>query len=480
MPNPYRPEPDFLDQLVLTIGIAVSKALSDARGSVREYKDLRHDLDRFVQILHHVVATYQEREHSEWLSGINSLIESVSQDCTSDLQEALHYFQSKYGPSLGGQEQRLNTTAIGKKVEYAFREKERLRKLREKLSQATQRLSLLLAIHNYKAARVDNLTLEKRYQEVLSTVEDISKDIELQSMQLSEQHASVKVLITTLTTTSDHLQWRATKDQNLAEELRNNTSSIRALSTMFETTFRLLVEERENATSQTCFRGPGPASQAPLLFEDSFGTISALPMDWLFSWEHLRSMIQNRFEHQLGHQKVIRGEYVLEDDLSGVEIMSLPWAQVMRPGKKINMAMKFQSVTEEGRSRVTEGYTCPGCEATMSVRLDSNGNVMCATTGCGMWVKHSRAKQDAPVLSGSSNSSEDGSKDAPRHFHRVSFDIFVVPSRTSRGGPRSKKYVQVWTCCFCGDSGITTRIDRCPSCAYSRCTRCQVQTTRVR
>ncbi|KAK1671953.1 hypothetical protein BDP55DRAFT_731843 [Colletotrichum godetiae] len=46
--------------------------------------------------------------------------------------------------------------------------------------------------------------------------------------------------------------------------------------------------------------------------------------------------------------------------------------------------------------------------------------------------------------------------------------------------PSSKTYVQVWTCCICGDSGMTTRIDYCPACHNIRCSRCPVQTTRVR
>ncbi|WQF89592.1 hypothetical protein CDEST_14606 [Colletotrichum destructivum] len=46
---------------------------------------------------------------------------------------------------------------------------------------------------------------------------------------------------------------------------------------------------------------------------------------------------------------------------------------------------------------------------------------------------------------------------------------------------RSSNTVKVWTCCQCGDSGMTTRVDSCPSCYYHhRCDNCVTQKVRVR
>ncbi|KZL80628.1 hypothetical protein CI238_10669 [Colletotrichum incanum] len=44
----------------------------------------------------------------------------------------------------------------------------------------------------------------------------------------------------------------------------------------------------------------------------------------------------------------------------------------------------------------------------------------------------------------------------------------------------SSSSVRVWTCCQCGDSGMTTKIDSCPSCFYRRCENCSVQKVKVR
>ncbi|KAG7038054.1 hypothetical protein JMJ77_0009856 [Colletotrichum scovillei] len=168
---------------------------------------------------------------------------------------------------------------------YAFKEKERLQKLREKLSWATHSLTLLLVTYNRNAVRVNNSTLEKRYQEVLSKVQDISEDIERQNVRLSEQHASIKVLITTSATASDHLKSKATQDQKLVQQISNNTSSVQELSAVVETTMKLLVEKRENEISTRSYSGPGRASKSHLLFEDPFGSVIEIPMEWMFCWE---------------------------------------------------------------------------------------------------------------------------------------------------------------------------------------------------
>ncbi|KAL3293591.1 hypothetical protein RB213_012019 [Colletotrichum asianum] len=41
--------------------------------------------------------------------------------------------------------------------------------------------------------------------------------------------------------------------------------------------------------------------------------------------------------------------------------------------------------------------------------------------------------------------------------------------------PSRRRYVFVWTCCFCAHSGIPVVVDPCPNCHYSRCNRCRVE-----
>ncbi|KAK2006992.1 hypothetical protein LZ32DRAFT_63698 [Colletotrichum eremochloae] len=49
-----------------------------------------------------------------------------------------------------------------------------------------------------------------------------------------------------------------------------------------------------------------------------------------------------------------------------------------------------------------------------------------------------------------------------------------------KSSSKSSTSVRVWTCCQCGDSGMTINIPSCPSCYYNRCENCQVQKVKVK
>ncbi|KAK1455573.1 hypothetical protein CMEL01_04333, partial [Colletotrichum melonis] len=194
---------------------------------------------------------------------------------------------------------------------------------------------------------------------------------------------------------------------------------------------------------ETCrrfFRGPGSNPQRLLFFEDALGVVVVLPIEWLESWEHLRSLISNRFESKMGHQKVLRGEYASEDEANGFEVTLLPWNKAIRPGRKINMAMKFRRV-EEGSKAEDHVYICPGCHAVRSDAQDDQINLK-----CGMWMRSSRTRLEGYPQSVTSSdfslTADEGSReneDDPRHYHRVLFNIFVLspPLPKETASPRT-------------------------------------------
>ncbi|KAL0768332.1 hypothetical protein CaCOL14_009307 [Colletotrichum acutatum] len=352
----------------------------------------------------------------------------------TDLQDALDYFQSKYALSLGNPHRHLNTKSIGKKIEYRFREKERLEVLQQKLSRYTQLFSVLLAIHTKKAAHVDNATMQTRIQEVVSQMDVISLDINRQGTQISEQHTSIEVLATKVDAANGYLIRQGDAKNTLTEMTKKNELCIKELASMIESKVHLLVQEREDETCHRFFSGPGSNTQRPLFFEDALGVVLTLPIEWLESWKHLRSLISNRFENRMGHRKVLRGEYALEDEANGAEVTLLPWNKAIRPGRKINMAMKFQRVEEVSKAE-DHVYICPGCKAVRSDIQDDQINLKCATPSCGMWMRSSRtrlegnpqqvAENDTSLTADEDSMEED---DDPRHFHRVLFNIFVLSS----------------------------------------------------
>ncbi|KAK2017295.1 hypothetical protein LZ32DRAFT_688219 [Colletotrichum eremochloae] len=38
----------------------------------------------------------------------------------------------------------------------------------------------------------------------------------------------------------------------------------------------------------------------------------------------------------------------------------------------------------------------------------------------------------------------------------------------------------MWTCCYCGQGGMTVVVDPCPNCRYPRCSRCRVERVQTR
>ncbi|KXH50380.1 hypothetical protein CSIM01_05438 [Colletotrichum simmondsii] len=53
-------------------------------------------------------------------------------------------------------------------------------------------------------------------------------------------------------------------------------------------------------------------------------------------------------------------------------------------------------------------------------------------------------------------------------------------NRSNATDKPSKKYIRTWTCCMCGDSGMSDKLTGCPSCGYRRCANCPVQMVKIR
>lgn len=87
--------------------------------------------------------TYQEREYSADVNGLDNVTRSVVGECAGLVEEALEHFGTRYHDSLqeGGSGNKLRDAF--KKIEYSFREKERVHELREKLREGTEKLTLL-------------------------------------------------------------------------------------------------------------------------------------------------------------------------------------------------------------------------------------------------------------------------------------------------------------------------------------------------
>ncbi|KAF9877565.1 hypothetical protein CkaCkLH20_04700 [Colletotrichum karsti] len=130
------------------IGMALGKAVGSSQGSAKTYQALKTNVDSFVQILIKVIAAIQEREHTEWMSDLDAIIKQTVNSCADDMREALAHFRARYERDLGDTGQKSsNIIRTGlKKVEFKFRETERLGNLQNNLASSTRQLSLLILL----------------------------------------------------------------------------------------------------------------------------------------------------------------------------------------------------------------------------------------------------------------------------------------------------------------------------------------------
>ncbi|KAK0743119.1 hypothetical protein B0T18DRAFT_175737 [Schizothecium vesticola] len=343
-------------QLAIQLRRALGRGCGAVGSSSKEYQDLRQDLDLFVQILLQVVSTYQQRENSIYLSELDRITKAVVEECASSIDGAVQRFGDKYHDNLQAEGSGSKLRDGYKKLEWAFREKERLQDLREKLQRSTQRLSLLVGLTAQKSNRVDNITLLHRVDKVrrLVAAEAESKDELLQILQ--EQCTSARKQEQTLNNVEEELTttlngvWEtlasAKKTLAIAVEIKDLVTSLA----------RLVINSQILASSSTFLRPIDHTRELPVTLEDCLGRLLTIPPEWIerLQWKTLNSLLEDQFIGQNGYEMVCRRQYTLEENCTGKDIeRQVPISQVLRRGMKINMSMVFQMDILSG--------ACPRC-----------------------------------------------------------------------------------------------------------------------
>ena len=105
--------------------------------------------------------------------------------------------------------------------------------------------------------------------------------------------------------------------------------------------------------------------QEPFVLEDAIGRIAPVHMQFVNSWEAFDAVLQLRFQHFPGEQKIKRKEFVLQDQVTNQEIdRSYPWEASFVPGQRVNMSMLF---VNHGSATTS----CPKCSMSSSGSQDS-------------------------------------------------------------------------------------------------------------
>ncbi|GAB1311654.1 Fungal N-terminal domain-containing protein [Madurella fahalii] len=347
---------------VCQTAIQLGRAIGHSQyGSATSYQDLTTELDMFVRVLMQVVATYPRHEFTPYLAGLDTTVKEIVNECGSLIQEALDRWRTKYHFSLssGGSGNRVRDA--GRKMEWALREQERAKELREKLSRGIERMTLLSALATQRSARGDNATMMARLEEVKRLLSQ-NHDVQDAALRLSQDQT------TQLYALSERMKNQEESGWAILSQAKRTFNAVLGVKDMVSQACQAMVELRALVIS----RSLDPTQDMPLIVEDALGNIIKIPLDLVHSWEMFHLLLAHQFEDRRGHARVVRGQYALEEACTCRDIdASLPWMMSVRRGMKINMSIIFESAT------VVVGY-CPRCETKRNAPEDVT--VQCSNT----------------------------------------------------------------------------------------------------
>ncbi|KAK1829516.1 hypothetical protein QBC39DRAFT_356297 [Podospora conica] len=347
---------DFI--AICQLASKLGKALGDGYcGSSTEYRDLRNELDIFVQVLRHVEESRSRLTSHPSLLGLCRMIESIAGSCHSLVKDCLERIVPKYSHRLGSGTPRPRVADAVSKLQWAARERDQMRALQDKLRTATATLTVLVGLATQQLSRLD-------HQEVA----------EKMTHALEQQNKMERVMSSKLTTMGnlgqEHSQRLLTLDR------RVESSAIRTSEAVGLTNKRLaqLVEDVQHVKYQMSNPLPQPAldpsKDFPVILEDALGYQLTVPMDWIDTWDGLYKLLQLRFEKLGKGQSLVKSrQFALEDHSSGLDVdQSVPISVSFRRGMKIDMSMLFPSEDSIAGA-------CPRCRETANA--PDNTTVQC-------------------------------------------------------------------------------------------------------
>ncbi|KAI0021602.1 hypothetical protein F4780DRAFT_271425 [Xylariomycetidae sp. FL0641] len=265
------------------LSIQLSKALSDARGSAKEYRELRRELDCFVDKLAHVIATFQQYENSPALEGLDKAAKRCVDECTILIQAELDRLVPRYDDSLGDEQSASYARRAVKKIQWSIIEKEDVARLRAKLSQETHALTMLVALATFKSTRVDNQTMLTRIYEVgkiVSRMEEshaLLANLQLRESDVHQEQCGQLAIIDERLIHQDESMW------TIVTTVKKTFAAIVTLKDMIQTIHAHVVQQQYRSCDSNYFAAPDPTLHQPitLIFENE---IFELPYGFIRSW----------------------------------------------------------------------------------------------------------------------------------------------------------------------------------------------------
>ncbi|KAF5010875.1 hypothetical protein FDECE_2982 [Fusarium decemcellulare] len=340
-----------LCQLAAQLGRAVGVGGGDGE-SVKEYQQLRQDLDLLVRILVEVMTTLQQYEESEELKTLNDAAKSVVDQCASLMQETLDRIQPRYCNSLRPEGPGSKMKDQGERQSTVFR----------------------------RSTRIDHATMLTRFNEIQTLVSKACND-QVDMLNLIRQ------------ANEDYIRKFDEVDRQLVKQDEQSRRLVamasEALCAIFQVKGLLIriseaVTNIEVAFNSMYLRPIDPTKELPVTLEDSLGRQFPIAPELLsfLGWETFYSLVSDSFKDQDCHGMVMRREYALEDSASGKDLNpDRPLPFCLRRGMKVNMSMIFQT------AYAIYG-ACPRCVT--AVHCAEGVTVQCPRSDCSMWFQEQR------------------------------------------------------------------------------------------
>jgi hypothetical protein len=199
-----------------------------------------------------------------------------------------------------------------------------------------------------------------------------------------------------------------------------------------------------------------PWSQDSAVLDDPLCRKAPIPLELVDSWLVFDAILDARFQHSPGLQRIKERYYTLQDATSKEAIQRTENFQAaFRPGRHIVMSALFpdEDVNEQ---------SCPGCR-----RQNSGGSEDEICCPCGMRYQRIQAVIESGKAQGDSSSSEAPAiiTDVINDFTRVRLTPPVTVEQIY-GTP-------IATCCYCGSGPrILASSPGCRTCGHNYCETC--------
>ncbi|PMD60566.1 uncharacterized protein K444DRAFT_612697 [Hyaloscypha bicolor E] len=340
------------------IAWSLAQSLSDSRGSAKEYQGLIKELGAFERAVLQVVALWQNYDCPD----------VSTTDITKDWLDTLRTFQGKvdrkYGRHLAASGSGNWVIDVSKKVLWQT-EKADIMELRTKLHSASETLTLLTIAAMGKSTKLAEGEIKFRVRVVHLMLEDVKKRTEEQVTQLKAINAKIEAH----SKTSDDILSTIKSGIISLTQLHCITVEIKNTLCLFQSHMRL---EKETP------RGIGTGWQSdPVTLEDALGFRHTIPLDIVTSWKILDVLLLERFENRHGHQKILKGEFAIEEDKTGKDISrKTQFKMCFRPGQKVDMSMIFSDHDADSNH-------CPRCQTKSEASVGTR--TQCAS--CHMWFQ---------------------------------------------------------------------------------------------